>query len=94
MQHCCYQHKFYIEVYQIAEKCNMGISEENDEGIVADQAKQTRAATEAQMDQRALEKLETTMQLEHSFKLFRPLTALMYFSRDCCLISGSFGMVL
>ena len=72
----------------------MGTSEENDEGIVADQTKQTRAATETQIDQRASKKLEITLQLEHSFKLFRPLTALTYFNKDCCLISGSFGMVL
>ncbi len=57
---------------------------QNDKGIIAD----------TELDQNALKKLEITMELEHSFKLFRPLTTLTYFSRDSCLISGSFGMVL
>jgi hypothetical protein len=71
----------------IAARCT---SEENDEGIVADQ---TKAATEIELDQKALKELEITMELEYSFKLFRSLTTLTYFNRDSCLISGSCGMV-
>ena len=70
-------------------------SEENDEGIVADPIiSEVKVVIEAEMDQQTLKELEISMQLEYSFKLSRPLTALTYFSKDCCLISGSFGMVL
>ena len=62
-------------------------SKGNDEGTAADQIK-------IEMDQRVLKELEISMQMEYSFKLSRSLTALTYFSKDCYLISGSFGMVL
>ena len=76
----------------------MGTSEENDEekdeGVVVDQMKSVKLDTETEMDQKALRELQISMKLEYSFKLSRSLTALAYFTKDGCLISGSFGMVL
>lgn len=67
---------------------------ENDEGVVVDQTKlvNCKPITETEVDQK-LRELEINMKLEYSFKLSRSLTALTYFNKDDCLISGSFGMV-